>query len=157
MDLLIINKLGKDEKAEDYKWSDYEVREEFFPSCQYIQNLSEEFENNDIEDFLEKMEKTGCTVDYDKKTFIIPDRNEVTDRILETWMNTPKLNEELDLCDRSASGFLGLLSSLKYWIEYEDALPAVVDGVGYNTIVQALENMDKDVEYTVCQALMMKA
>lgn len=157
MTILIINKLSKDEKAEDYKWDDYEVRDQFFPSCQYIQSLSQEFENNDIEDFLEKMEKAGCAVDHDRKTFVIPDKSEVIDKVLETWMSMKKLNEELDLCDRSASGFLNLLSSLKYWIEYEDALPVVVDGIGYNTITQVLENMDKDVEYTVCQALLMKA
>ena len=157
MDLLIINKLGKDEKAEDYKWSDYEVREEFFPSCQYIQNLSEEFENNDIEDFLEKMEKAGCTVDYDKKTFIIPDDAMTTDAILGIWMDTDSLKKELDECDRSAKGFLKLLDSLKYWIEYECALPAVVDSIGYKTIAQALEYMDRNTEYPVCQALMMQA
>ena len=157
MTVLIIKKLEKGEKAEHYRWADYEVREQFFPSCQYVESVSKEFEDSDIWFFLEKMKKAGCTVNYNRKTFVIPDRSDVTDNLLETWVNVKKLKEELDRCDGSANGFLGLLHSLKYWIEYEDALPAVVDGTGYSTVAQAFENMDRDVEYTVCQAFLMKA
>lgn len=157
MNVLIINKLDKEESAEDYRLADYEVNSQFFPSCQYVNSMQEETEKTEIEDFLGKILEAGGEVDYDKRTFKIPNKSDVIGRFFETWMNVGKLNEELDSCDRSASGFLNLLSSLKYWIEYANALPVVVDGLGYNTITQALENMEKDTEYTVCQALYMKA
>lgn len=157
MTILIINKIGENEKASDFRWADFEIREQFYPSCQYVSEFDKDWENREIKDFLEKMSVAGCEVDYDKQTFRIPDEINVIDKILQTWMNTDKLNEELDSCDRSATGFLDLLKNLKYWIEYESALPAVVDGMGYETVIQAIEDMDKEKEYTVCQALYMKA
>lgn len=165
MDVFIINRFDEHFDVKECKIADYIIREEFYPSSQYVRALDEEDEKSKIEDFLTELQKAGCTVDFKEQSFIIPNDSIVLGKIHEKWMNLDKLNEELDGHDRSATGFVELLRSLKYWIEYADALPVVVDGVSYPTIVEAVSDMNlfgkeslskDDCTYCVCQALYMK-
>ena len=154
MTIFIIDKIGKNENPKDYGWNGCDVRNEFFPESDSVSELDEEWETFEIKGFLKTLEDCGCKIDYKKQSFILPDEK-TADNIRNAWIDTEKLGKELDSCDKTPQGFVNLLCTLKEEIEFSDSAPVIIGDSGYSTIVFALDHIEKNVRYTVCQALEM--